>query len=54
MCGITGIAAFGEGLEPDSDRIQAMVATLHHRGPDEAGIDVRRGVALGVRRLAVR
>lgn len=53
MCGITGIAAFAEGLKPDIDRVQSMVATLHHRGPDGAGIDICNGVALGMRRLAI-
>lgn len=48
MCGICGF--IGEGgralLDP-------MVASLHHRGPDEAGAWTGEGAALGMRRLAI-
>src|SRR5579871_1674264 len=30
-----------------------MLATMHHRGPDDEGLHVRDGVALGARRLSV-
>lgn len=33
MCGISGI--FGQGLDPR--RVEAMVESLHHRGPDDRG-----------------
>lgn len=35
------------------DRLLAMCASVIHRGPDGEGYDVRDGVALGMRRLAV-
>ena len=52
MCGITGfVASSGAGR----DQLEAMVATLSHRGPDDSGvwIDDASGVALGHRRLAI-
>jgi asparagine synthase (glutamine-hydrolysing) len=55
MCGIVGIL-----LAPHSDpnrlaAVEAMASTLHHRGPDGAGVWIDRdaGVALGHRRLAI-
>ena len=35
------------------DQIRPMVETLRHRGPDEEGIEVSEGVALGMRRLSI-
>lgn len=53
MCGITGIAVFdGEPL-PTHGQLRKMCDTLFHRGPDEEGISIRDGVALGMRRLSV-
>jgi len=48
MCGICGFV--GSGIERDLTR---MVATLHHRGPDEAGLWMGEAVALGMRRLSI-
>lgn len=48
MCGICGFVGAG-----GADRLDAMVATLVHRGPDEAGTWVGDGVALGMRRLSI-
>lgn len=48
MCGICGFA--GEG---GAERLNSMVATLLHRGPDEAGTWIGNGVALGMRRLSI-
>ena len=52
MCGITGFVASG-GV--GRDHLEAKVATLSHRGPDDSGvwIDEAAGVALGHRRLAI-
>jgi asparagine synthase (glutamine-hydrolysing) len=52
MCGICGIwgepdAAAGDG------RVQGMLSTIVHRGPDGEGRLARPGVALGMRRLAI-
>jgi asparagine synthase (glutamine-hydrolysing) len=57
VCGITGL--FDPALTGAADslgrRVEAMTATLAHRGPDAAGhwCDPGRGVYLGHRRLSV-
>lgn len=53
MCGICG--AFRPKAPPPADRavIEAMRATLNHRGPDDAGIFLDEHVGLGFRRLAI-
>ena len=53
MCGITGIAVFGNHPAPTYDRLQRMCDSLIHRGPDEKGMDIRDGVAFGMRRLSI-
>ena len=52
MCGIAGIVAFGSD-RVDAAQLERMCATLSHRGPDDAGFEVRGGVGLGMTRLAV-
>ena len=50
MCGIAGI------LSPDPrarERVRAMVGALAHRGPDDEGIEMLEGIALGHRRLSI-
>jgi asparagine synthase (glutamine-hydrolysing) len=56
MCGIVGIVLGPNGSDPRRlAAVQAMAATLSHRGPDADGvwIDREAGVALGHRRLAI-
>ncbi|NET04041.1 MAG: asparagine synthase (glutamine-hydrolyzing) [Symploca sp. SIO2B6] len=53
MCGITGIAALNSSLHPNLEQLKLMCDTLYHRGPDQDGMDVRNGVALGMRRLSI-
>jgi asparagine synthase (glutamine-hydrolysing) len=57
MCGITGFLNPQRELRSDElDRmVQAMSATIFHRGPDDSGVwvDAENGVALGFRRLAI-
>jgi len=48
MCGIAGFVGAG-----GADRLAPMVASLTHRGPDDAGAWIGDGVALGMRRLAI-
>ena len=48
MCGICGFV--GHGNPKTLDR---MVDSLTHRGPDDAGTWLGRGVGLGMRRLAI-
>ncbi len=49
MCGIAGIL----GTSPADDRINAMVGSLRHRGPDDRGVYRDEACALGHTRLRV-
>ncbi len=52
MCGIAGLWRFhGEPIDPD--RLQAMIDTLAHRGPDGEGLWIQGSVGLAHRRLAI-
>jgi asparagine synthase (glutamine-hydrolysing) len=51
MCGICGVVALGKPAERDVAR--AMLARLHHRGPDGRGEFFAEGVALCHARLAI-
>ena len=53
MCGITGIASFDGSAAPTLEQLKTMCDRLYHRGPDRDGMDVRNGVALGMRRLSI-
>src|SRR5215212_1043654 len=53
MCGIVGILGLGDGPPPEEADVRRMAETLVHRGPDDEGFLVERGVALGFRRLSV-
>jgi asparagine synthase (glutamine-hydrolysing) len=52
MCGICGLAAL-DGSTVDASHLETMNETLHHRGPDSAGMLVDGPVALAVRRLSI-
>src|SRR5947207_2615216 len=52
MCGIAGIASLN-GRPVDVDEARVMCRALVHRGPDDEGIYLGRGVALGMRRLSI-
>ena len=53
MCGIAGLFAPGERLSPQA--VGAMTDAMHHRGPDDAGVQVIADgeVVLGHRRLSI-
>lgn len=55
MCGIAGFIDFGRRL--DEGVLRRMVASLHHRGPDDSGAVVTRSdsaiVGLGHARLSI-
>lgn len=53
MCGICGIAYADPQRTPPPGVLEAMTASLAHRGPDDAGTCLASGVALGHRRLSV-
>src|SRR5438128_1004412 len=55
MCGITGFVNQNPTLEPDmrASVLDRMCRVIAHRGPDDQGIFVKDGVALGMRRLSI-
>ena len=53
MCGICGILYADSAKTVDSNVILRMRDTIQHRGPDDAGIWIDKGVGLGHRRLAI-
>ena len=53
MCGIAGIAALREAPVPTLNQVHRMCEAILHRGPDDEGLDLRGGVALGMRRLSI-
>lgn len=52
MCGICGEFVFGQGPAV-AGGAEAMLETLAHRGPDDAGLLREDGLALGHRRLSI-
>ena len=49
MCGIAGLLGYSD-LQ---STLGTMLRAQRHRGPDDEGIYVDNGVALGVRRLSI-
>jgi asparagine synthase (glutamine-hydrolysing) len=52
MCGIVGAISLSGAPLPRFDR-DAALRSLYHRGPDEGGEYVAKGIFLGTRRLAI-
>ena len=52
MCGIAGIIRWNGAPIAEQD-IRDMCGTIVHRGPDEEGVYLGDGVALGMRRLSI-
>lgn len=48
MCGIAGMVG-----EPDEDLLRRMLQELRHRGPDDVGVVVDDGAAIGQTRLSI-
>jgi asparagine synthase (glutamine-hydrolysing) len=53
MCGIAGFIDKGCVSENAEERLHAMCNIIRHRGPDEQGIWLGDGAALGMRRLSI-
>ncbi len=54
MCGICGKVTLGRNAASvESGLIRAMMDTIRHRGPDDDGLYVARGVGLGHLRLSI-
>lgn len=52
MCGIAGVLYFDQ-REPDMGILENMAGTMTHRGPDDAGFLIDRGLGLAFRRLSI-
>src|SRR5690242_5094443 len=55
MCGICGVVQLGgePRLVVDSETLDRMTDAMTHRGPNERGVHLSPGIALGVRRLSI-
>jgi asparagine synthase (glutamine-hydrolysing) len=53
MCGIFGLVALRDGADCGPALLDAMAQVIRHRGPDDEGRHVDRGLALGMRRLSI-
>ena len=53
MCGISGIFDLTGTRDYPRDLLQRINDIQSHRGPDEAGLHLEPGVALGHRRLSI-
>ena len=53
MCGIAGLVATDPHRPVEAGPVEAMLACLRHRGPDEGGLFTDEGVVLGHRRLSI-
>jgi asparagine synthase (glutamine-hydrolysing) len=53
MCGICGIVSVDPKHQVPESTLVAMRDSLTHRGPDDAGLYLNEGAALGSRRLAI-
>ena len=53
MCGISGLFDLQGKREYPRDLLQRINDILQHRGPDEAGLHLEPGLALGHRRLSI-
>ena len=52
MCGIAGICSRDGTIAP-FETMERMVKALHHRGPDDQGLHVSPGLAMGITRLSI-
>src|SRR5687768_4095513 len=53
MCAIAGILSLGSAASPEETAVRQMLAMVRHRGPDQFGIYLGDGVALGNARLSI-
>jgi len=53
MCAICGILSLNGSKPVQVETIRTMIAMVHHRGPDEAGVYLDEHIGLGHARLAI-
>ncbi len=53
MCGIAGVVHTDPRVPVAEGTLQAMCAAIRHRGPDDNGVFVGEGAAIGMQRLSI-
>lgn len=53
MCGICGFVTANPSVVPAREVLERMCASIVHRGPDDSGMHLEPGIALGHRRLSI-
>lgn len=53
MCGIAGLYHWTEDAGTTADYLRDMCQAIVHRGPDDEGTFINRGIGLGMRRLSI-
>jgi len=53
LCGICGVFRIADGEPVSRTAVEAMTRTIAHRGPDDSGVALFDGAALGFRRLSI-
>ncbi len=53
MCGIAGLYQWTEDAGTTADHLRRMCQAIVHRGPDDEGTFIDRGIGLGMRRLSI-
>lgn len=53
MCGVVGVYCFDRSRPIDRDVFVRQTDALAHRGPDDGGVYIEPGIALGHRRLSI-
>ncbi|MCL4378750.1 MAG: hypothetical protein M1409_10335 [Actinobacteria bacterium] len=51
MCGIAGCVDFSH--QPQRSLVSKMLSTIAYRGPDQKGIYIDEGIAMGIQRLSI-
>src|SRR5437773_496555 len=56
MCGICGVVQVGGPSRPviSPEQLRVMTDVMTHRGPNDRGMHIADGIALGVRRLGIK
>ncbi len=53
MCGIAGFFHFNEDVNSKEHTLRKMLTRIRHRGPDQSGVYISKGVGLGSVRLSI-
>src|ERR1700757_3541141 len=53
MCGIYGYLSFGSDRQDLAPALERMAGVTVHRGPDDQGVFLNRGIGMGMRRLSI-